>query len=216
MFNISQNKILFLGILLLKIIKILLGEKFMLIPNIIEKNYNGERIYDIYSKLLNNRIIFLNGEINDDVSSLIVSELLYLDSLNHEDIELYINSPGGSVTSGLSIIDTMNLVKSDVSTLAVGLCASMAAVILAAGTKNKRCSLPNSEIMIHQVLGGVEGKASDVQVQAERILKMKKKMNMMLADITGKSVKKINKDTEKDYYLNPKEAIKYGDRKSVV
>ena len=182
----------------------------MLIPNIIEKNYNGERIYDIYSKLLNNRIIFLNGEINDDISSLIVSELLYLDSLNHEDIELYINSPGGSVTSGLSIIDTMNLIKSNVSTLAVGLCASMAAVILAAGTKNKRCSLPNSEIMIHQVLGGVEGKASDVQVQAERILKMKKKMNMMLADITGKSVKKINKDTEKDYYLNPKEAIKYG------
>lgn len=182
----------------------------MLIPNIIEKNYNGERIYDIYSKLLNNRIIFLNGEINDDVSSLIVSELLYLDSLNHQDIHIYINSPGGSVTSGLAIIDTMNLIKSDVSTLSVGLCASMAAVILAAGTKNKRYSLPNSEIMIHQVLGGVEGKASDVQVQAERILKMKKKMNIILADITGKSVKKINKDTEKDYYLNPKEAIKYG------
>lgn len=182
----------------------------MLIPNIIEKNYNGERIYDIYSKLLNNRIIFLNGEINDDVSSLIVSELLYLDSLNHQDIHIYINSPGGSVTGGLAIIDTMNLIKSDVSTLSVGLCASMAAVILAAGTKNKRYSLPNSEIMIHQVLGGVEGKASDVQVQAERILKMKKKMNIILADITGKSVKKINKDTEKDYYLNPKEAIKYG------
>ena len=112
----------------------------MLIPNIIEKNYNGERIYDIYSKLLNNRIIFLNGEINDDVSSLIVSELLYLDSLNHEDIHIYINSPGGSVTSGLAIIDTMNLVKSDVSTLALGLCASMAAVILSAGKKNKRYS----------------------------------------------------------------------------
>ena len=182
----------------------------MLIPNIIEKNYNGERIYDIYSKLLNNRIIFLNGEINDDVSSLIVSELLYLDSLNHQDIHIYINSPGGSVTSGLAIIDTMNLIKSDVSTLSVGLCASMAAVILAAGTKNKRYSLPNSEIMIHQVLGGVEGKASDVKIQAERILKMKKKLNNILATLTGKSIKKINKDTEKDYYLNPKEAIKYG------
>lgn len=182
----------------------------MLIPNIIEKNYNGERIYDIYSKLLNNRIIFLNGEINDDVSSLIVSELLYLDSLNHQDIHIYINSPGGSVTSGLAIIDTMNLIKSDVSTLSVGLCASMAAVILAAGTKNKRYSLPNSEIMIHQVLGGAEGKASDVKIQAERILKMKKKINNILSNLTGKSIKKINKDTEKDYYLNPKEAIKYG------
>lgn len=182
----------------------------MLIPNIIEKNYNGERIYDIYSKLLNNRIIFLNGEINDDVSSLIVSELLYLDSLNHEDIHIYINSPGGSVTSGLAIIDTMNLVKSDVSTLALGLCASMAAVILSAGKKNKRCSLPNSEIMIHQVLGGAEGKASDIKIQAERILKMKKKINNLLSELTGKSVKKINKDTEKDYYFNPKEAIKYG------
>lgn len=182
----------------------------MLIPNIIEKNYNGERIYDIYSKLLNNRIIFLNGEINDDVSSLIVSELLYLDSLNHQDIHIYINSPGGSVTSGLAIIDTMNLIKSDVSTLSVGLCASMAAVILAAGTKNKRYSLPNSEIMIHQVLGGAEGKASDVKIQAERILKMKKKINNILSNLTGKSINKINKDTEKDYYLNPKEAIKYG------
>ena len=182
----------------------------MLIPNIIEKNYNGERIYDIYSKLLNNRIIFLNGEINDDVSSLIVSELLYLDSLNHEDIHIYINSPGGSVTSGLAIIDTMNLVKSDVSTLALGLCASMAAVILSAGKKNKRYSLPNSEIMIHQVLGGAEGKASDIKIQAERILEMKKKINNLLSELTGKSVKKINKDTEKDYYFNPKEAIKYG------
>lgn len=182
----------------------------MLIPNIIEKNYNGERIYDIYSKLLNNRIIFLNGEINNDVSSLIVSELLYLDSLNHQDIHIYINSPGGSVTSGLAIIDTMNLIKSDVSTLSVGLCASMAAVILAAGTKNKRYSLPNSEIMIHQVLGGAEGKASDIKIQAERILKMKKKINNILSNLTGKSIKKINKDTEKDYYLNPKEAIKYG------
>ena len=188
---------------------ILLGD-FMLIPNIIEKNYNGERIYDIYSKLLNNRIIFLNGEINDDVSSLIVSELLYLDSLNHEDIYLYINSPGGSVTSGLAIIDTMNYIQSDVSTLAIGMCASMGAVILASGTKGKRLSLAHSQIMIHQVLGGAQGRASDIKIQAERILEMKKDINKLLASLTGKSISRINKDTEKDYYMNPEAAIKYG------
>ena len=188
---------------------ILLGD-FMLIPNIIEKNYNGERIYDIYSKLLNNRIIFLNGEIDDDVSSLIISQLLYLDSINHEDIYLYINSPGGSVTSGLAIIDTMNYIQSDVSTLAIGMCASMGAVILASGTKGKRLSLAHSQIMIHQVLGGAQGRASDIKIQAERILEMKKDINKLLAYLTGKSISKINKDTEKDYYMNPEAAIKYG------
>ncbi len=182
----------------------------MLIPTVIEKNYNGERFYDIYSKLLNNRIIFLNGEINDEISSLIISELLYLDSINNEDIYLYINSPGGSVTAGMAIIDTMNYIKSDVSTVSIGLCASMAAIILAAGKKGKRLSLPNSEIMIHQVLGGVEGKASDVKIQAERILKTKKKINKLLSELTGKSINKINKDTERDFYLDPKESIKYG------
>lgn len=188
---------------------ILLGD-FMLIPNIIEKNYNGERIYDIYSKLLNNRIIFLNGEIDDDVSSLIISQLLYLDSINHEDIYLYINSPGGSVTSGLAIIDTMNYIQSDVSTLAIGMCASMGAVILASGTKGKRLSLAHSQIMIHQVLGGAQGRASDIKIQAERILEMKKDINKLLASLTGKSISRINKDTEKDYYMNPESAIKYG------
>lgn len=182
----------------------------MLIPNIIEKNYNGERIYDIYSKLLNNRIIFLNGEIDDDVSSLIISQLLYLDSINHEDIYLYINSPGGSVTSGLAIIDTMNYIQSDVSTLAIGMCASMGAVILASGTKGKRLSLAHSQIMIHQVLGGAQGRASDIKIQAERILEMKKDINKLLASLTGKSISRINKDTEKDYYMNPEAAIKYG------
>lgn len=182
----------------------------MLIPNIIEKNYNGERIYDIYSKLLNNRIIFLNGEIDDDVSSLIISQLLYLDSINHEDIYLYINSPGGSVTSGLAIIDTMNYIQSDVSTLAIGMCASMGAVILASGTKEKRLSLAHSQIMIHQVLGGAQGRASDIKIQAERILEMKKDINKLLASLTGKSISRINKDTEKDYYMNPEAAIKYG------
>ena len=188
---------------------ILLGD-FMLIPNIIEKNYNGERIYDIYSKLLNNRIIFLNGEIDDDVSSLIISQLLYLDSINHADIYLYINSPGGSVTSGLAIIDTMNYIQSDVSTLAIGMCASMGAVILASGTKEKRLSLAHSQIMIHQVLGGAQGRASDIKIQAERILEMKKDINKLLASLTGKSISRINKDTEKDYYMNPEAAIKYG------
>ena len=188
---------------------ILLGD-FMLIPNIIEKNYNGERIYDIYSKLLNNRIIILNGEIDDDVSSLIISQLLYLDSINHEDIYLYINSPGGSVTSGLAIIDTMNYIQSDVSTLAIGMCASMGAVILASGTKGKRLSLAHSQIMIHQVLGGAQGRASDIKIQAERILEMKKDINKLLASLTGKSISRINKDTEKDYYMNPESAIKYG------
>ena len=182
----------------------------MLIPNIIEKNYNGERIYDIYSKLLNNRIIFLNGEIDDDLSSLIISQLLYLDSINHEDIYLYINSPGGSVTSGLAIIDTMNYIQSDVSTLAIGMCASMGAVILASGTKGKRLSLAHSQIMIHQVLGGAQGRASDIKIQAERILEMKKDINKLWASLTGKSISRINKDTEKDYYMNPEAAIKYG------
>lgn len=182
----------------------------MLIPTVIEKNYNGERFFDIYSKLLNNRIIFLNGEITDETSSLVISELLYLDSINNNDISIYINSPGGSVTAGLAIIDTMNFIKSNVSTVATGLCASMGAIILAAGTKGKRYSLSNSEIMIHQVLGGIEGKASDVKIQAERILKTKKRINALLSELTGKSIKKINKDTEKDYYLNSKEALKYG------
>jgi len=182
----------------------------LIIPNIIEKNYNGEKIYDIYSKLLDNRIIFLNGEINDNISTLIISQLLYLDSLSNEDIFLYINSPGGSVTAGLSIYDTMNYIKSDVSTVATGLCASMAAIILAAGAKGKRLSLKNSEIMIHQVLGGTQGQATDIKIQAERILEIKKKLNKILASMCNKTISKITKDTERDFYLSPSDAIKYG------
>ena len=182
----------------------------MLIPSIIEKNYNGEKIYDIYSKLLKERIIFINGEINDNLSNLVISELLYLDSLNNEDIFIYINSPGGSVTAGLAIYDTMNYIKSDVSTVAVGLCASMGAILLAAGTQGKRLSLKNSEIMIHKVLGGTQGQATDIKIQAERILEIKKKLNKILASLTSKTITKINKDTERDYYMNADQAVKYG------
>lgn len=182
----------------------------LIVPNIIEKNYNGEKIYDIFSKLLDNRIIFLNGEINDNMSTLIISQLLYLDSLSNEDIFLYINSPGGSVTSGLSIYDTMNYIKSDVSTVATGICASMAAILLASGAQGKRLSLKNSEIMIHQVLGGTQGQASDIKIQAERILEIKKKLNKILASICNKTLNKITKDTERDFYLSPNDAIKYG------
>ena len=182
----------------------------MLIPSIVEKNYHGEKIYDIYSKLLNERIIFINGEIDDRLANLVISQLIYLDSVSNEDIYLYINSPGGLVTAGLAIYDTMNYIKSDISTVATGLCASMGAIILAAGTKGKRLSLPNSEIMIHEVLGGMKGQATDIQIQAERILELKKKLNKILASLTGKTITKIDKDTSRDYYMSPTSAIKYG------
>ncbi|MDD2505484.1 MAG: ATP-dependent Clp protease proteolytic subunit [Bacilli bacterium] len=182
----------------------------MIIPSVVDKNHNGEKIYDIYSKLLTNRIIFINGEINDNLSNLIISELLYLDSLNKEDIYIYINSPGGSVTAGLAIYDTINYIDSDVATVATGLCASMAAIILAAGTKGKRLSLKNSEIMIHQILGGTKGQASDIKIQAERILIIKKKLNKILASLCNKTENKIDKDTERDYYMSAGDALKYG------
>lgn len=182
----------------------------VLIPNIIDRNISGDKIYDIYTKLLANRIIFLSGEINSDLANLVVSELLYLDSLSHDDIFIYINSPGGEVTSGLAIYDTMNYVKSNVATVATGLCASMAAIILAAGEKGKRMALPNSEVMIHQVLGGTQGQATDIKIQTERILKMKSKLNGILSKLTGKNIKKIDNDTERDHYLDAKEALSYG------
>lgn len=182
----------------------------VLIPNIIDRNISGDKIYDIYTKLLANRIIFLSGEINSDLANLVVSELLYLDSLSHDDIFIYINSPGGEVTSGLAIYDTMNYVKSNVATVATGLCASMAAIILAAGEKGKRMALPNSEVMIHQVLGGTQGQATDIKIQAERILKTKSKLNGILSKLTGKNIKKIDNDTERDHYLDAKEALSYG------
>lgn len=181
-----------------------------LIPTVVEKTYNGERAFDLYSRLLTDRIIFLSGEITDDLANIVISELLYLDSLNHDDICIYINSPGGSVISGLAIYDTMNYIKSDVQTIVIGMAASMASFLLAAGAKGKRYALPNAEIMIHEVLGGTEGQATVIKIQAERILKLRDKMNGLLAKLTNKSISKINKDTERDYFMNSKEALNYG------
>ena len=181
-----------------------------LIPTVIEKNSNGERAYDIYSRLLKDRIILLNGEIDDCLSNSIVAQLLYLDSLNHNDIYLYINSPGGSITSGMAIYDTMNFISSDVSTICIGMAASMAAFLLSSGTKGKRYALSNSEVMIHQPLGGAKGQATEIKIAAERIVKLKKKLNNILSKNTGKTIKKIEKDTERDYYLDSSEALEYG------
>lgn len=182
----------------------------MLIPTVIEKNNNGERCYDIYSRLLKDRIIILNGEIDDNTSNIIVAELLYLDSINNEDISLYINSPGGSVTAGMAIYDTMNYIKSDVSTICVGIAASMASILLSSGTKGKRYALSNSEVMIHQPLGGVQGQATEIKIAAERILKLKDKVNKLLSINTNQDIKKIESDTERDNFMNSEEALKYG------
>ena len=182
----------------------------MVIPMIIDKEEGVEKSFDIYSKLLKERIVFLSGEINDEVANLIVSELLYLNSLNNEDIYLYINSPGGSVTAGMAIYDTMNFIKCDVSTICVGMCASMAAFLLSSGAKGKRVCLKNGEVMIHQPLGGVQGQATEIKIHAERIIKLKEKLNKILASNTGKDIKKIERDTERDYYLDSEEALEYG------
>lgn len=182
----------------------------MIIPTIGVKEGNSEKYYDIYSKLLKDRIIFLSGEIDDDVSSLVVSELLFLDSQNKNDIYLYINSPGGSVTAGMAIYDTMNFIKSDVSTICIGMCASMGAFLLSSGEKGKRCCLKNSEVMIHQPLGGAKGQATEIKIAAERIIKMKGKINQILSKNTGKSIKRIENDTERDFYMDAKEAKDYG------
>ena len=187
-----------------------MGDKMNLITTVIEKNDLGERAYDIYSRLLKDRIIILNGEINDNTANVVVAQLLYLDSLNHDDISLYINSPGGSITSGMAIYDTMNFIKSDVSTICVGMSASMAAFILATGKKGKRYILPNAEVMIHQPLGGVQGQATEIKIAAERILKLKKKLNTILSEVTGKQIDIINNDTERDYFMNSTEALDYG------
>ena len=181
-----------------------------LVPTVIEKNNHSERVYDIYSRLLKDRIIILSGEINDEVSNAIVAELLYLDSVNHNDISIYINSPGGSVTAGMAIYDTMNFIKSDVSTICVGMAASMGAFLLSSGTNGKRYSLKNSEIMIHQPLGGVQGQATEIKIAAERILKLKDKLNKILSINTKKDLKQVEKDTERDYYMEPDEALNYG------
>ena len=184
--------------------------KVNLIPTVIEKEVNGERSYDIYSRLLKDRIIILNGEINDQTSNIVVAELLYLDSESNEDIELYINSPGGSITSGMAIYDTMNFIKSKVSTICIGMAASMAAFLLSSGEKGKRMALPNSDIMIHQPLGGASGQATEIKIAAEHILKVKNKLNKILAKNTGKTIEQIEQDTERDYFLSSKEAKNYG------
>ena len=177
---------------------------------IIDKEEGVEKSFDIYSKLLKERIVFLSGEITDEVANLIVSELLYLNSLGSDDIYLYINSPGGSVTAGMAIYDTMNFIKADVVTICVGMCASMGAFLLSSGCKGKRMSLENGEVMIHQPLGGVKGQASDIQIHADRIIKMKKKLNSILASNTSKDMKVIERDTERDNYMDANEALEYG------
>jgi ATP-dependent Clp protease protease subunit len=181
-----------------------------LIPIVLDKEDDGERSYDLYSILLKNRIIFITGEIDDTTSNLVVAQLLYLDSLNHEDISLYINSPGGSVTSGFAIYDTMNFIKSNVSTICYGICASMAAVLLSSGTKGKRYILPNADVMIHQVLGRSEGQASDIKIATDRILDLKNRLNRILSKNTNKHIKTIEKDTDRDNYLDAEEALEYG------
>lgn len=182
----------------------------MLIPTVIEKSSMGERAYDIYSRLLKNRIILLSGEINDDTANVIIAQLLYLDSISKDDISLYINSPGGSITSGMAIYDTMNLIKSDVSTICIGMAASMAAFLLSCGQKGKRYCLPNSEVMIHQPLGGVNGQATEIDIVAKRILNLKNKINAILSKNTKKNIKQIEKDTDRDHYMNAKESLEYG------
>ena len=181
-----------------------------MIPTVIEKNNYSERVYDIYSRLLKDRIILISGEINDNTASSIIAQLLYLDSISNDDISVYINSPGGVVTSGMAIYDTMNYIKSDVSTICIGIAASMAAFLLSSGSKGKRYALPNSEIMIHQPLGGVEGQATEIKIAAERILKLKDKLNKLLAKNTNKNINTVEKDTERDYFLSAKEALDYG------
>ena len=182
-----------------------------LVPIVIEQTSRGERSYDIFSRLLNDRIIVLSDEVNDVTASLVVAQLLFLESENPDkDIQLYINSPGGSVTSGMAIYVTMQFIKCDVSTICVGMAASMGAFLLAAGAKGKRLSLPNSEIMIHQPLGGARGQATDIKIQAEQILKIKDKLNRILSERTGQPLEKVIADTERDNYMSAQEALEYG------
>ncbi len=182
-----------------------------LVPTVIEKSNFGERAYDIYSRLLKDRIIFLGDAIDDGIANTVIAQLLLLESQDREkDIKLYINSPGGSVTSGMAIYDTMQYVKPDVSTICVGMAASMAVVLLAGGKKGKRLVLPNAEILIHQVMGGTEGQASDIKIRAEHILKIKDRLNVILSKHTGQSLKTIEEDTDRDNYMTADEARKYG------
>lgn len=182
-----------------------------LVPMVVEQTNRGERSYDIYSRLLKDRIIFASGEVNDTMADLIVAQLLFLESEDpNKDIQLYINSPGGSVSAGFAIYDTMNYIKPDVSTICIGMAASMGAFLLASGAKGKRFALPNSDIMIHQPSGGAQGQASDIQINAEKILKIRKKLNEILAERTCQDLEKIERDTDRDYWLSSEEAKKYG------
>lgn len=182
-----------------------------LIPTVLEKTQFGERAYDIYSRLLKERIIFLAGPIDDDVANLIIAQLIFLEHTDpKKDIKLYINSPGGSVTAGLAIYDTMQFIKPHVYTICVGMAASMAAVLLASGEKGKRLILPNGEVMIHQVMGGAQGQASDIEINARHILRTKQRLNEILAKHTGQPIKKLEKDADRDYYMSAEEALAYG------
>lgn len=182
-----------------------------LVPMVVEQTNRGERSYDIYSRLLKERIIFLTGEINDVTADLVVAQLLFLEGEDPtKDIQIYINSPGGSVSAGFAIFDTMNYIKCDVSTICVGLAASMGAFLLAAGQKGKRYALPNADIMIHQPLGGAQGQASDIKIHAEKILEIRKRINKILSDETGQPMEKVEADTDRDYYLSAQEAVEYG------
>ena len=182
-----------------------------LVPYVVEQTSRGERSYDIFSRLLNDRIVMLSEEVNDTTASLVVAQLLYLEAQDPDkDIQLYINSPGGSVTSGLAIYDTMQYIKPDVSTICIGMAASMGAFLLSSGAKGKRIALPNAEIMIHQPSGGSQGQCTDIQIQAEQILKIKKKLNAILAENTGKDVETIERDCERDHFMTAEEAKNYG------
>ena len=181
-----------------------------LIPMVVDKEINGERSYDIFSRLLKNRIILLSGEIDDNLANSVVAQILYLDSINHDDISIYINSPGGSVTAGMAIYDTMNFVKSDVSTICLGMAASMGAFLLSSGENGKRYILPNAEVMIHQPLGGAQGQATEIKIAAEHILKLREKLNRILAKNTNQDLETIESDTERDNFMNSNEALKYG------
>ena len=182
-----------------------------LVPTVIEQTNRGERAYDIFSRLLNDRIVILSDEVNDTTASLVVAQLLYLESQDMDrDIQLYINSPGGSITAGMAIYDTMNYIKCDVSTICVGMAASMGAFLLSAGAKGKRLALPNAEIMIHQPLSGMQGQATDIKIHTDRILRIKQKLNEILADVTGQPLDKIINDTERDNFMSAKEAMEYG------
>jgi len=181
------------------------------VPYVIEQTSKGERSYDIYSRLLKDRIIFLSGEVDDHTANLIVAQLLFLEAEDPDkDISIYVNSPGGSITAGMAIYDTMQYIKPDVSTMCIGMAASMGAFLLAAGTKGKRYALPNAEVMIHQPLGGARGQASDIKIQADRIIKMRKNLNEILSEKTGKPLKQIEKDTDRDNFMSAEEALAYG------